>query len=72
MLNDIWNITDKVRNSRSLLDLVAEYLLSGSIDVDPADRLETVIFAVELARDEAKKAEEALYSFKPNNAQNRI
>ena len=61
---DLWEISAKVANSRSLLDLAAEYILSGQ-DWTAEERLNTVLFAVETARNEAKAAEDALYSFNP-------
>ncbi len=58
-------ITNSVMNVRSLLDLVTEYLLRDQAGRTEAERLETVSYAVEVARDTAREAEEALYSYQP-------
>ena len=59
----MWDIAARVTNSRSLLEMAVEYLLSGSVEKDPAERLETVLYAIEKARDEARAAEEALLNY---------
>lgn len=67
----LWSISKRVTNSRSLLDLVAEYLLSSHSEREDAERLESVLFAVKTARDEARAAELELYDyggFKPTEA----
>lgn len=61
---DYWKACGMVTNSRSLLDLAAEYILSGQ-DGTAEERLYTVLFAVETARDQARAAEGELMSFNP-------
>ena len=57
-----YSITAKVVNARSLLDLAAEYILSGPTDRTDGEKLENVLCAIEKARDEARAAELELYS----------
>lgn len=59
---DKYSITAKVVNARSLLDLAAEYILSGQTDRTDGEKLENVLCAIEKARDEARAAELELYS----------
>lgn len=61
----LFEITNSIMNARSLLDMVTEYLLSEQAGRTEAERLETVLYAVEVARDTAREAEEALYSYQP-------
>lgn len=66
---DLWELTAKVANSRSLLDLAREYILSGQEDRTDGEKLENVLFAIEKARDEARAAELGLYGFNPYRQQ---
>lgn len=61
----ILEITNYVMNTRSLLDIVAEYLLNGQTGRTEAEKLETVLYAIEVARDTAREAEEALFDYQP-------
>lgn len=49
---DFYTVCGHITNSRSLLDLAAEYILNGQ-DATAEEKLYNILFAVETARDEA-------------------
>ena len=61
---DFFTACGHITNSRSLLDLAAEYILSGQ-DATAEEKLYNILFAVETARDEARRAEGELMNFNP-------
>ena len=61
---DFYTACGHITNSRSLLDLAAEYILSGQ-DGTAEEKLYNILFAVETARDEARRAEGELMEFNP-------
>ena len=63
---DLFEISCTATNARSLLDLVSEYLLSGQTGRTDSEKLETVLYAVEAARDQIRAAEAALLSIPPD------
>ena len=62
---DLWTAAARLANSRSLLDLAAEYILSGQEDRTDGEKLDTVLFAIEKARDEARAAEDEVGRYSP-------
>lgn len=61
---DFYTACGHITNSRSLLDLAAEYILSGQ-DATAEEKLYNILFAVETARNEARTAEAELMDFNP-------
>ena len=67
---DLWTAAARLANSRSLLDLAAEYILSGQEDRTDGEKLDTVLFAIEKARDEARAAEDEVGRYSPYRQMN--
>lgn len=61
---DFFTACGHITNSRSLLDLAAEYILSGQ-DATAEEKLYNILFAVKTAGDEARRAEGELMNFNP-------
>ena len=60
---DFYTACGHITNSRSLLDIAAEYILSGQETAE--EKLYNILFAVETARNEARTAEAELMDFSP-------
>lgn len=67
---DLWTAAARLANSRSLLDLAAEYILSGQEDRTDGEKLDTVLYAIEKARDEARAAEDEVGNYNPYRQMN--